>query len=150
LTIVTVVGSFTLIGCSWINPRSGFERDPMVMSHLSRSSDLAFNGPSKEGAGPALIAGRPGASASSSSVRLASHAVDFRWVLGRIERSVQDPSQLAVQFEDVQGEAREIPLEPHPSLQMVRPGDKVMVEGDLVSAGGAGRQMRVRRVAMVP
>jgi hypothetical protein len=148
------------VGCAWIKPRSDFERDPVVMSHLARSQDLAFdqkepdaertsqvgwveNEPRKASPGPPTH--RPTDRPSS-----VTHALDFSWVMGRIAQAPTDEKRLVLQFDGSDGQARAIPLDLHPSLQLVRPGDKVMVEGDLVSDDATGRRMRVRRVALIP
>ncbi|MBY0588021.1 hypothetical protein K2X85_12645 [bacterium] len=119
------------------------------MSHLSRSRDLSFD--DRLGAGAI-----PGSSAVNSPrggsprPELATHADDFSWVMGRVAPSARSEDRLAVLFEAADGQKREIPLERHPALRMIRPGDKVMVEGDLVQESDTGRSMRVRKVALIP
>jgi hypothetical protein len=137
-------------GCSWINPRSGFERDPFVMSHLSRSDDFAFDGRAGDPSIARLSRSNRTALPSASPPRLSTHASDFSWVMGRIAPSTQEDGAWALQFDDSKGERREIPLEHHPLLGQVRPGDKVMVEGNLVATSRSPRTMRVRRVALIP
>ncbi len=148
LPILMASWALSTAGCSWINPRSGFERDPFVMSHLSRSDDFAFDGRT----GDTTVAGvnRPSRMASDSNPKLSTHAVDFSWVMGRIAPSTEEDGAWTLQFDDSKGEKRAIPLENHPLLGKVRPGDKVMVEGNLVPSSRSSRTMRIRRVALIP
>jgi hypothetical protein len=149
LPILTAAWLISTTGCSWINPRSGFERDPFVMSHLSRSDDFAFNGEAPASR-VAYAARNSSESATGQGRSLPTHADDFSWVMGRIAPSTQEDGVWALQFDDSKGLQREIPLESHPLLGKVRPGDKVMVEGNLVPTARSPKTMRVQRVALIP
>lgn len=155
---VSLASSLSLVGCSWVNNRSDFERDPFVMSHLTHhKNDPLYAGSESENAfeeEPRLQSASVSrklptrSSARGSHERMAyqeekgtpTRSADFQWIEGRLThrngknkgwflRYATDSSQ-----DPYQGE---LPLGESPRLGLAREGDRVRLEGKLVP-GDAG------------
>lgn len=148
-------------GCGWISTRSDFDRDPFVMSHLTKGSGDPSVAYDEE-----LDGKRSFLSASTSrkqnpslkrhtgrrSAAQASHAADYRWIRGRLSRSKNAPNNWSIQYPH--GEASdafggELVLERTPKLGLLREGDLVLLEGQLVTPEPGKTSYRVTDIARV-
>lgn len=158
-TALAAVGA----GCSWINSRSAFERDPLVMSHLTKDrSEGAFaadDAPVRKSRWAWLTASHPGsapvlaASASSttpSAVKTATAAPDHTWVVGRLRQRRGADNGWYIQYGHIDEEDRyggELDVEPTPKLGLVREGDRVLLEGEVIPSRSGHPVYRVRNIA---
>ena len=146
-----------LAGCGWIRPRSDFERDPFVMSHLTKGNEGAYAADDLDGRRGIL-------SASTSRKRVpplpsardtqtggptpSAHASDFSWVRGRLLRQ---RDEIVVQYADGGTDDEfggRLRLEKTPELGLFRSGDFVVVTGEVVASRPGDARYRVRSVAL--
>lgn len=154
----------TTVGCQWINSRSAFERDPLVMSHLtndrSESAFAADDQPAKRGRWAWLTASHPGgaapvqtASRSESSptpAKSSAAAPDHSWVVGRLRQRRGADNGWYIQYGHVDDQDRyggELDVEHSPKLGLVREGDKVLLEGEVIPSRSGYPLYRVRNLA---
>lgn len=151
-------------------PRSEFERDPLVMSHLThRKDDPAFaetetdvgrpdDGPTlrpasvskKPGRDEAVHPDQPGAFGGPSR----AHAPDYSWLRGTLTRncSGQPTARWFIQYANAGGGDRfdgVLPLANAPRLGLLREGDRVELSGRVVEATTPDPQYYVESLALV-
>lgn len=127
-----LIGTLSLAtGCQWIHTRSDFERDPLVSSHL--------NGKKDGGSAPtsSAVANAPKTTVARKPIGPGpSHAPDYRWIDGRLVYKHGRGEGWHLRYAPWYEKDRyngEIRLAPHPRLGMVKEGDRVRVEGKVVS-----------------
>ena len=159
MRVLPVILASVVTGCGWIQPRSGFERDPFVMSHLSKSSDesFAWDQPSRTRS-LAMLTSRKPATKDAKDDFVAerpsdtSHAADFSWLVGKLVHREGTNGGWYVDYDDA-GEADpyggQLDLEKSPKLGLVRAGDRVLLEGEVVKKKSGNARYRVRSLALL-
>jgi hypothetical protein len=151
-------------GCNWINPRSNFERDPFVMSHLTKGSpDGGFasdEAPVRKSRWRWFTASnsKPPPPNEPNPTRLAAqtagwdvptHDPDYSWIVGRLRQRRGAHPQWYVEYARPGADPYngEIDLEPSPELGLVREGDRVRIEGRLQHHSDARPRYRIENLA---
>lgn len=139
-----------LAGCGWIRPRSDFERDPFVMSHLTKDGDDGVAWGEKSDRRLSFTSHKPGERADAPRDRRA-HADDYHWIVGRLDRSTDSDAGWIVIYENHVGDRYEgqLPLEKSSQLGLVREGDRVLLEGEVVTTRAGEHEYRVRSLALL-
>jgi len=150
---------FAVTGCGWIQPRSGFERDPFVMSHLSKSPDesYAWDRPARTRSLAMLTSRKPESTEVEDSLALkrrsdSSHASDFSWLVGKLVRDEGAKGTWYVDYDEAEASdpfGGKIALEKSPKLGMIREGDRVLLEGEVVKKRAGDARYRVRSIALL-
>ncbi len=153
------------IGCQWISPRSNFERDPLVMSHLSNRSTSAKRsvgysdeaGKSKPYESRYLNPNGNGIEraslndSESGSVRNADWP-EYKSLTGRVHYRIGRNPGWYLHFtqrnrNDKLGAA--IMLADGPKLGLIREGDLVRISGEIVDTTPGDMRYRVDSVTVL-
>jgi hypothetical protein len=153
-------------GCAWFRPKSSYDRDPLVQSHLlgkkNRTAGLAKG---DAGRGDSVL--QPTGSSTSNKPAYPNpyrgavdpdgdrlpgrlpgeqaqfgHDPDFRWIIGRIERLPERGADFYVRYAEPDSADRNdrfggrLRLAFSPRLAMIREGDIVKLEGRLLDTIG--------------
>src|SRR5262245_41002325 len=151
LGIVLLAASIAGNGCNWITRRSDFERDPLVMSHLTHNkNDPSYAGVENESADdqpPQGLAQSPSVSRKPPAAdgyrhalfeenaprrRSALHADDYSWLEGRLTLRTGKRAGWHVRYAPMTENDRfggELLLIEHSQLKLMREGDRVHLEG---------------------
>ena len=129
------------------------------MSHLSKSSDesFAWDQPSRTRSLAMLTSRKP--ATNDATDRLVaerasdtSHAADFSWLVGKLVHREGSNGGWYVDYEDSSDAdpyGGKLTLEKSPKLGLVRAGDRVLLEGEVVKKRSGGAQYRVRSLALL-
>jgi len=165
-------------GCAWFRPKSSYDRDPLVQSHLlgrkNRTAGLA------KGDGRPDSVLQPTSSSTSNkppfpNYRAAvddpdadrlpgrlpgeaaslGHDPDFRWVIGRVERLPERGNDFYLRYAEPDSADRNdrfggrLRLAFSPRLAMMREGDIVKIEGRLLDTIGKEPSYQVGSLAIL-
>lgn len=145
--VVTAVAIAAVVsGCSWLNFRSGGnQRDPLLMSHLTHGkTDPMFAGSETaltfDDQSPiqAASVSRKYPKSQSLTPTQENTPGDFRWLKGRLERRGGPRPGWYLRYSDVAGNdphGGAIRLQEDPRLGLLREGDHVYVEGEIIDSG---------------
>jgi hypothetical protein len=141
--ILPILLAASVTGCGWIQPRSSFERDPFVMSHLTKEHDGGLAMDDFEPNGRAYMSRKP--------TDRATHASDYSWVVGQLRRMGSEGTW-TIDYDAPADRDRfggRLPLESAPNLGFVRDGDRVRIDGEVVAGRSGQPRYRVRSVALL-
>lgn len=166
-SLLAILAGFCLVatGCTWIQKRSDFDRDPFVMSHLTHhKNDPLYAGTENENSfdderplrAAAVSRKTDTRTGSSGDYRPMSYrenapeaeptrADDFRWVEGTLERDRKSKGWSLRYANDRAPDAHggALRLADSPRLGLAREGDRVRLEGRLTGQGTAGERYRI-------
>lgn len=160
-------------GCGWVQPRSDFDRDPFVMSHLTHSrEDPLFAGSENESTfqrdesavQSASISNKPGQGKKTTSdyqntvyreqaaeTPAPGRGKDYSWLEGRLGHRTGKEGGWFIQYarsfenDNYGGELR---FANTPRLGLLREGDRVLVRGAVVSDGLGDHRYRVDSIVL--
>ena len=150
-----------LTGCKWVSPRSNFERDPLVMSHLSTSNKRSYG--ATETATPKgnyqtrYLDPRSGVERTSHDEAQSAEIKSIGWpdyksITGRVHYRIGKNPGWYLHFvqrnvDDRFGNA--VMLAESPKLGLLREGDLVRIQGDIVNLYPGDIRYRVDLVTVL-